>query len=59
MISDFPKAEYFYVRDWTADSALNCLMNFDFSRGRLCAVFSGAIPQNAGKRCPSGKSPPG
>jgi hypothetical protein len=39
-ISDFPKAEYFCVQDWTADSALNCLMNFDFSRMRFLQDFA-------------------
>jgi hypothetical protein len=55
-ISDFPKEEYFCVHDWTADSALNWLANFDFWRRRLGQDFlSGTIPQHA-SRCPSGKS---
>jgi hypothetical protein len=53
--SDFQKAEYFYVRDWTADSALNCLMNFDFSRGRLVRDFARHDPATGGQMLPVGQ----
>jgi hypothetical protein len=60
-ISDFPKEEYFCVHDWTADSPLNCLMNFDFSRERFLQDFACLArhdPATYAHQCPSGKSPP-
>jgi len=54
-ISDFPKTEYFCAPDWTADSALNCLMNFDFSRGRLVRDFARHDPATGGQMLPVGQ----
>jgi len=55
MISDFPKEKYFCVHDWTADSALNCLMNFDFSRGRFCGNFERHDPATYAHPLPVGQ----
>jgi len=58
MISDFPKADYFCAGDWTADSVLNCLVNFDFSRGEFLQDFARDRATSSAANCPSGKSPP-
>jgi hypothetical protein len=39
MISDFRKSKYFWFQDWTADSALSRLANFDFSRQSVCEIL--------------------
>jgi hypothetical protein len=38
-VSDFRKQKYFWRQDWTVDSALNPLANFDFWRSRFGVVW--------------------
>jgi hypothetical protein len=35
-----PECKYFCAEDWTVESALELLANFDFSRTRFCGVVS-------------------
>jgi len=54
----FRKTEVKYLsrQDWTGDSRLNPLVNFDFSRTRFGGQNSGARANNAANGCPTGKS---
>jgi hypothetical protein len=54
IISDFPKEEYFCIHHWTAVSALNCLANFDFSRGDFYRILL-AIERDARVPLPVGQ----
>jgi hypothetical protein len=41
------EAKYFSREDWTVESALNSLMNFDFSRIRFLGADEGAIADDS------------
>src|SRR5689334_9794649 len=50
------EALYFSAGDWTAESPLNLLANFDFSRTRFERLFTSAQTVRTRKARPTGKS---
>jgi hypothetical protein len=59
-ITIFRKTEvqYFSRQDWTADSPLNWLANFDSSRMVLQAFARSRVEQNRELICPTNEAPP-
>jgi hypothetical protein len=54
-----PEAEYFCAENWTAESALNRLTNFDFSAHAILALPKRRNALTPSITCLSGKSPGG